>query len=153
MRNNVIDLWGELIEVAIGSEATKNASCTLIQTSTPGGGTLIHMHSREDEVLVVLEGDYAFYDGEAWHRMQPKQPQYLVRGRPHAYRNIGTVPGRMLVYAAPGGLDLYFAAVAQLTLPQDQARFDDISLMYGVTVPPQDSAPPPPQGAHGVLAS
>jgi quercetin dioxygenase-like cupin family protein len=142
MRNRVIDLWGEPIEVMIGSEATNNASCTVIQTSPPGGGTPIHVHSREDEVLVVLDGDYAYYDGDTWHAMQPGQPRYLVRGRAHAYRNIGKTPGRMMVFAAPGGLDLYFAAIAPLSLPHDQARFDDISAMFGITVPPPDAAPP-----------
>ena len=110
---------------------------------------MVHIHSREDEVLVVLEGEYACYDGKGWHRMLSLEPVFLVRGRPHAYRNVGRAPGRMLVFAAPGGLDLYFAAVAPLTLPDDRARFDDISRMYGITVPPQDAFSPPPRKLSG----
>ena len=143
MQNKVIDLWGEPIEAAISSAATNHASCTVIQTSPPGGGTMVHMHTREDEVLVVMEGKYAFYNGETWLRMQPGEPFYGVRGRPHAYRNVGTEPGRMLVVAAPGGLDEYFEAVSVLSLPKDQARFDDISRMYGITVLPPGAVPEP----------
>lgn len=143
MSNRIIDLWGEPIEVAISSAATGYASCTVIQTSPPGGGTLVHMHTREDEVLVVLEGRYKFYDGTAWQDMQPGQPWYGVRNRPHAYRNVGPTPGRMLVVATPGGLEDYFAAVSELCLPADQARFDDISRTYGVSVLPPEATPAP----------
>ena len=80
----------------------------------PGAGAPAHTHTREDEAFYVLSGEVLFeVEGAADPlRLGPGGFLFAPRNRRHAYRNIGTVAARLLVFAIPGdGLDRMFAAI------------------------------------------
>jgi quercetin dioxygenase-like cupin family protein len=79
----------------------------------PGAGTPAHTHTREDEAFYVLSGEVQIELEGAADPLRLGRGGFLFapRNRPHAYRNIGTVPAHLLVFAIPGaGLDRMFAA-------------------------------------------
>jgi quercetin dioxygenase-like cupin family protein len=79
----------------------------------PGAGTPAHTHTHEDEAFYVLGGEVLFeVEGTADPlRLGPGGFLFAPRHRRHAYRNVGTVAARFLVFAVPGtGLDRMFAA-------------------------------------------
>ena len=127
----VISVFGEPIELLIASKATNNTFCVAVQTSPPGGGPPPHKHEREEEVFVVLEGEYELFDGKEWKPLQKGEVRYSLRGNYHGFRNSGTTTGRLLFMTNAGGLDEYFAEISPLTLPQDMERFAEISKHYG----------------------
>ncbi len=79
----------------------------------PQTGPALHRHSNEDELWYVADGDFLFQSGET--RMQTSTGGVALgpRGLPHAFRNIGRGPGRLLIVTTPGGIDAFFGDLAQ----------------------------------------
>lgn len=77
----------------------------------PGGGPPPHVHSREEEGFLVLDGEITFsIDGK---RVVAKAGTFanMPVGTPHAFRNETDRPARMLITVAPAGLEEMFFEV------------------------------------------
>lgn len=72
-------------------------------TCPPGGGPPPHTDPSE-ELFYVLEGEFEFLspgsETPAARRLHVGDSVCVPRGAPHAFRNIGTQPGRLLVFFA-----------------------------------------------------
>lgn len=68
----------------------------------PGSGVPPHVHDGDDELFVVLDGELTVSgpDGEA--RAGIGTCVQLPRRIPHAFRNDGSLPARLIVMALPG---------------------------------------------------
>ena len=93
---------GNEIEVKLSSEETGGALFVFENTTPAGDGVPPHIHSREDEVIHVIEGEYEiFLDG----KMETAGAGALVnfpRNVVHGFRNIGNSPARALFIVTPG---------------------------------------------------
>jgi quercetin dioxygenase-like cupin family protein len=69
----------------------------------PGGGVPLHRHHLDEEGFFVLEGTYEFQLGDHTITAGPGEFIHVPRPTPHAFRNIGDGPGRVLVVISPGG--------------------------------------------------
>jgi quercetin dioxygenase-like cupin family protein len=79
---------------------------------TPAGhATPPHVHSREDEAFYVVDGDFEMTAGDQVLRAGPGSYVHLPKGLPHAFRNAGTVEGRLLAWVFPANLEGFFAAL------------------------------------------
>jgi quercetin dioxygenase-like cupin family protein len=77
-----------------------------------------HMHTREDEVFLLLEGTALVWAGEERHELEEGGIIYLPRNLPHGYRITSERAG-LLVIATPGGLEKMFRhAGRDLTTPR-----------------------------------
>jgi mannose-6-phosphate isomerase-like protein (cupin superfamily) len=74
--------------------------------------TPLHVHEREDELFVVLEGEHVFQVGEQEFRVGPGGLVFAPRGVPHAQRRVVARTGRVLVLSVPGGLEGFFRELA-----------------------------------------
>lgn len=77
----------------------------------PGHGPPPHIHSREDEAFLVIEGEFEFIVAEKSLRVGAGQYLVAYRDIPHSFRNVGSVPGRMIVTVTPAGLEAFFAEI------------------------------------------
>ncbi len=96
----------------------------------PDGGVPPHYHTRDEETFYVLEGQYEIQIGDETIVAGPGACLHVPRPLPHAFRNVGGGPARMLVVVSPGGLhEQYF----------DEAwePIDDLE-----QVPPPPATPP-----------
>jgi mannose-6-phosphate isomerase-like protein (cupin superfamily) len=85
---------------------------TVLEELPPMVDTPAHVHEREDELFVSLEGDHVIeLDGEE-HRIGPGESVFAPRGVPHAQRRVVPGEGRLLVVVTPGGLDGFFRELA-----------------------------------------
>jgi quercetin dioxygenase-like cupin family protein len=70
-------------------------------TCPPGGGPPPHTDPSE-ELFYVLEGEFEFVspgpEGLAARPLQVGDSVCVPRGAPHAFRNVGRQPGRLLVF-------------------------------------------------------
>ncbi|WAC20391.1 cupin domain-containing protein [Luteolibacter sp. SL250] len=82
----------------------------------PDNGPPVHIHRNEDELLIVIEGRFAFFADGVWSEGGPGTTVFLPRGKPHAFRNIGDTDGKLYVFANPPGLETFF--------PECEAPFD-----------------------------
>ena len=100
-------VFGERIDVLVNSATSNGASATIVQHVPAGGGPPPHSHSKEDETFTVLEGDFEVFGDGRWHPLARGEVAYGQRGGVHTFRNIGTTPGRVIIFITPAGFENY----------------------------------------------
>jgi len=83
---------------------TYGAFCLLEATLASGNEPPPHVHSREDELFYVLEGEFDVYVGEEAFRVETGECIFLPKFKPHAFV-IRSPRLRMLTLFTPGGLE------------------------------------------------
>ena len=114
---------------------TTGGSFTLLEEVPPLLDTSAHVHSREDEMYYVLEGDHVFRCGEREFQAGPGGLVFLPRGVPHAHRRLVQGVGRLLCILTPAGLEGFFRLLAETARsggPMDVA-YAQASRDYGIT--------------------
>jgi mannose-6-phosphate isomerase-like protein (cupin superfamily) len=114
---------------------TTGGSFTLLEEVPPLLDTSSHVHSREDEMYFVLEGDHVFVCGGKEFRVGPGGLAFLPRGVPHSHRRLVPGAGRLLCILTPAGLEGFFRVLAEATRgggPMDEA-YERASREYGIT--------------------
>ncbi|MDB5527624.1 MAG: hypothetical protein JWR51_727 [Devosia sp.] len=147
-RPNVVHLLGNLIQFKAVGAATGNAYSLVEVTTAPGAGTPPHFQKEDDEAFFVLEGSYEFMHNGQTIKGVPGTYVFIKRGEPHAFRNTGTAPAKMLIINSPGGLHENFfleagdpiAVGAGFPAPAapDMPRLGAAAARYGIEfLPPQ----------------
>ena len=136
--SNRIQLYDVLFRYAIGA-ADSNGALSMLEVTVPAG-TLIkpHMHTREDEFTLVLEGDVSARLGDEIVETIPAG-SWLVKPRsiPHAMWNVGDQPARVLEVVMPGGLEKYFEEIAPILRehgPEWTKRYNAAAEAYGLDI-------------------
>jgi mannose-6-phosphate isomerase-like protein (cupin superfamily) len=78
-----------------------------------GSSPPLHVHTREDEVMVLLEGSMLIRIGEETVHAEPGSVTFLPRGVPHTFLVEGDAPARLISMAMPGGFEEFFAAAGR----------------------------------------
>ena len=85
-----------------------NGAFLLVQgTLVPGTEPPPHVHSREDELFYVLEGEFDVYVGEDIFTVETGECVFLSRLKPHAFI-IRSPQIRLLTLVTPAGLEEVF---------------------------------------------
>jgi quercetin dioxygenase-like cupin family protein len=77
----------------------------------PGSGPPLHVHHRDDEFFHVIDGEFEFTVAGATSRVGAGEVIIARREIPHAFKNVGATPGRMIITVTPAGLENFFAEV------------------------------------------
>ncbi|CAN5228621.1 hypothetical protein BH20ACT8_BH20ACT8_09340 [soil metagenome] len=114
-----------------------------------------HVHTREDEISIVLEGNIGFRSGD--QEVVLGAGGYIVkpRGEVHAMWNAGDVPARMIEVITPAGFEEFFREFAAMnaagqpdfaTVAELAGRYElpfaepewlpEVIARYGLTPPP-----------------
>ena len=80
-------------------------------TLVPGNEPPPHVHSREDELFYVLEGEFDVYVGEEAFNVTMSECIFLPKFRPHAFV-IRSPRLRVLIVYTPGGLEEAFSKMS-----------------------------------------
>jgi quercetin dioxygenase-like cupin family protein len=99
-----VHLLGNLIHFKARGSDTGNAYSLVEVQTAPGAGTPPHVQNGDDEAFFVLEGRYEFMHNGQQIDGVPGTFVFIRRGEPHAFRNGGDRPARMLIVNSPGGL-------------------------------------------------
>lgn len=128
------NIFGLQIVGKIMSEQTAGQYSVVISTTPPQGGPPLHVHSHEDEMFYVLEGEYEFRCGDEARRVSAGTLVHLPRGIPHGFRNVGTAPGVLMNTITPGGFEQFFEEIDQLPKdkPLDRGKVTEIAAKYGL---------------------
>jgi len=92
----------------------------------PGNEPPPHVHTREDELFYVLEGDFDVYVGEEAFNVSTNQCIFLPKFRPHALV-IRPPRLRVLILYTPGGLE---EAFSKMSLPAQNLEPPTEALTY-----------------------
>jgi quercetin dioxygenase-like cupin family protein len=103
--------------------------------SPPRHGPPLHKHEFE-EFLYVLSGEFLFeVDGKQF-QARPGDFVYAPPNIPHLFQNTSDRDARLLVVARPGGIEKYFAELAEKAMadPGNVGALNAIAPRYGITV-------------------
>jgi quercetin dioxygenase-like cupin family protein len=116
------------------SQQTGGACYLFESTFDPETGNRLHVHGREDEIAYVLEGALEVRLPAVTRLLEAGGVARLPKGLPHAIRNPLKTPSRYLFIAVPGGLDLWFDAVADAKRDGllDDAMFRTLSVDFDI---------------------
>jgi len=74
----------------------------------PGCGNPPHIHGREQEAFYLQQGTLTIQVGDKTLNASPGDFVQLPRGVVHCFQNTGTEDAKVLVMAAPAGLEKFF---------------------------------------------
>lgn len=130
-----VALMGTVLTFKVVGADTGDAYALWEATVPPGAGPAPHVHHREEESTYVLEGEFEFlFPDGTWRRAGAGECLRTPRGVPHGFTNVGPGTGRLLVLAAPAGLEHFFAAAGRRLRPGE--------------APPPAGPPSPEQCEH-----
>ena len=109
----------------------------------PGGGPPPHVHSREEESFLVLEGEITFQVGDQQIVAKAGTFANMPVGSLHSFKNNTDTEARMIISVAPAGLERMFMEVGQQVAfgqqapPPSKAEIDKllaIAPSYGIEI-------------------
>ena len=131
-----LNIVGEETLVKVSAEDSEETLAFFHLVAPPMSGPPRHVHTREDELFYVLEGELVFeLDGER-HTVRAGDTVYLRRGVVHTYQNFTTSNARLLIATVPGMFSRFFvelSAVTPLGAMPDPERMDAMATEYGIT--------------------
>ena len=87
--------------VLVPAGATGGQLAMLEETTQPGMGPPLHIHHRQTELFRFLEGEYELVVGGRRYVATAGAAAIVPPGMPHAFRNIGPTPARLLFILTP----------------------------------------------------
>ncbi|HEY6638219.1 MAG TPA: cupin domain-containing protein [Solirubrobacterales bacterium] len=106
-------VFGEVTVVIRVSAEDSGGAMTVLEEVPPMVDTPLHVHSREDELFYIVDGEHIITLGEREHRLGPGEAIFAPRGIPHAQRRVEPGVGRELVVLTPGGFEQFFRDLAE----------------------------------------
>lgn len=102
---------GETVQIRLNRQQTQGAFALICCVTPPQGGVPSHVHSKENETFIVLEGLYEFRVGDSVIHGQPGTCLFAPKGIPHSFQNIGQNSARLMALFSPPGFEEYFEEV------------------------------------------
>ncbi|HVT93400.1 MAG TPA: cupin domain-containing protein [Bryobacteraceae bacterium] len=96
------------ITFLITGEQTGGAFFMAAVSVVPGGGNPPHIHHREEECFYLQEGTLTIHVGGQTQTAAAGDFIRLPRGVAHSFQNTGQVDAKLLLVAAPAGLETFF---------------------------------------------
>ena len=96
---------GERFSIRIPASATNGCYSATEILSSPGDSTPVHLHEKEDEHILVVQGTARVLCGDKTFDAAAGTVVSLARGIPHAWGNPTDTPLRLVITATPGGVE------------------------------------------------
>ena len=104
----LIEISGDLNRFLLTGAETGGSYAQWEAILPPGGGPPVHVHSREQEALFVLEGEVTAWMGDERILFMEGMSAHLPIGLAHGFKNETSKTARILFTAVPAGLENFF---------------------------------------------
>jgi quercetin dioxygenase-like cupin family protein len=132
----LLQINGSSVTEHLGGEQTAGASALMEFRIQPGyAAPPPHVHTHEDEISYVLEGELVVTVGGETRTLGPGDAIFKPRGVPHAFAIAGDEPVRFLETIVPAGFEGYFRAIGEMvreTGAVDRAEANRQMAEYGL---------------------
>ena len=111
-----MSLWvfGGLVTFYALGEETGGAFTLFEEATAPRDSALPHLHHEEDQAFYVLQGEHEFVCDGRTFGAEAGSFVYVPRGVVHSFENVGTTPGRLLIFSTPAsGTESFFFEVGE----------------------------------------
>ena len=138
----MIEGKGAMVSVLLAGEETAGRLAVIETRERRGATPPRHIHTREDEVVYVLEGRVRVYMDGRWLDCPAGSCVFLPRDREHTF-TVASEEARLLVLLVPAGLEGYYRELGrpaeQGDGPSEDRRLDverlvTITARYGVAI-------------------
>lgn len=134
-----IRVAGADVQILVSSRETSGLYA-ICQVDLAAGQTVPeHAHRYEDVFFYVVKGAFEFDIGGSLVQALQGDSVFVPRQTPCSVRDLSNEPGRVLVFAQPGGLDLLFREAATAAAGPD--ALGPLLERHGIV-----AAPNPPSG-------
>jgi quercetin dioxygenase-like cupin family protein len=99
----ILNVLGHSVTIKLSKRETGGNHYVFELVTPPGLGIPPHVHDREDELIYVVEGEFAIILGEKQYVAKTGDEIYFPKHIPHAFQNIGSKAGLTLWTVVPGG--------------------------------------------------
>ena len=98
------------------SQKDTNGELTIFEyTGKEKGGPPLHVHTHQDEIFFIVQGEYLFQVGDDKHYLKAGDTIFLPRKVPHAFAQL-TDSGKMFFLFQPSGkMEDFFRTLGNLT--------------------------------------
>jgi quercetin dioxygenase-like cupin family protein len=104
-------IGGGVLTVLLDAQASGGQLAVMSSELEHGHGSPVHVHTAEDELMVILSGNATFWLGQGEdaerHEVAEGGLAWLPRGLAHTYR-IDSDVARFLTICTPGGFEGFF---------------------------------------------
>ncbi len=120
----------------VRTQDTGGALTVFEEEVPPGAGPPLHVHRREHETFVVLEGTVRFRCDDEETVLGEGGVIVIPPGSPHAFKNEGSANARLLISCTPGGVEGFFETIEAEALepPGDMPRIAEIAEAHGMEI-------------------
>jgi quercetin dioxygenase-like cupin family protein len=106
--------FGGDLDFIVRAEQTNGALLAFETVPQPGEGPPLHVHTREEETIYVLSGDFRWKVGDELAAAPPGAFVFIPRGVSHTWQNVGEEPGKLLVTFMPAGMEGFFERLSRV---------------------------------------
>ncbi|GAB7044513.1 MULTISPECIES: cupin domain-containing protein [Catenuloplanes] len=143
-------LGGGVMRVLLDGERTGGRLAMFRSQAPAGAASPAHVHSREDEIFVLLRGSAVFWIGARRFEAGEGSVAFLPRGVPHAYRI--TEDADLFAVSTPAGLENFFRGAGRdLRTPRPAAFEITPATMAAAAAANGQTVLGPPLPLDGVL--
>ena len=111
-----------LVKIRVSGDDSTDGISVLEHQAYYGDSPPLHIHHTEDEVFVVLEGEFRFIIGAHEHTLHPGQTLLAPKGIPHQYQVKSRNGGKWFTITTGHDFENFVKAIArpalQDTLPE-----------------------------------
>ena len=114
------------------SEESGGTVSIFVLKEPPRSGGFLHVHHREDEWYYVLSGEFLFHAGGEEPTLTAGGSIWLPRDIPHAYANLTTAEGELILVCQPGGFEKFFDELAKLPDEMNATQMKEVLAKFGM---------------------
>lgn len=139
--DRVLDVLGETVILRNDPGGAHANASVMEEIVPPGFAAPWHLHTREDEVFYVVEGQFRVWRGDEQFDLGPGGVALLPRNQVHTFKNVGSTTARLLTVITPPGFERFFAALDERKIAEDdEDGLVSLAAEFGVQIvgPPPD---------------
>jgi len=110
-----MNIFGNAFSMKMSGDDNDGALAIIEAVFPPGGNAPAHLHRTHTESFYVVDGLFEVLTGDQVIEAGAGSFCYAPRGVPHAFKNVGTDPGKLLSVIHPAGYENHFREIAAIT--------------------------------------
>jgi quercetin dioxygenase-like cupin family protein len=131
---NVLNVLGDIQTHKLVGSDTDNQIVEWIDDVEPGVGIPPHIHTKEDEIFRVIEGEIEIMVDGKTTVLKAGDTAFAPKNIPHAWTVVGTEKAKMITSAFPAGIEMMFKELADLPPgPPDFEKVAEICGNHGIS--------------------
>jgi len=128
-----INVLGDMQTIKLTGKDTNGLFTLIEEHNDPGTGIPLHVHTNEDEIFKVIEGEMELTVGDKTTILKAGDLAFGPRGIPHSWRIVGDKKAKVILSVFPSGIENMFEELGNIPPgPPDFPKVAEICGSYGV---------------------